>query len=79
MLKQIKKWLRCWLETKENSTPNLKNQIRFCANPNCSHIVIGKSNKKYCSESCKKKEKYKRKKEQEKNLKTKNQNSQTLL
>ena len=54
--------------TKENSTPNLKNQIRFCANPNCSNIVVGKSNKKYCSESCKKKEKYKRKKEQEKKL-----------
>lgn len=68
MLKKIKKWLSYWLKTKENNTPKLKTQIRFCANPNCSNIVVGKSNKKYCSESCKKKEKYKRKKEQEKKL-----------
>lgn len=68
MFSKIKKWFKSWFRKKDNTTIILRTQTRFCANPHCCNKVVGKSNKKYCSESCKKKEKYKRQKEQEKKL-----------
>lgn len=35
-------------------------EIRFCQNPKCENQLHGKITQKFCSESCKKKMKYKR-------------------
>ena len=69
MFSKIIKWFKSWFKTKDNTTTILlRTQTRFCENPQCCNKIIGKSNKRFCSESCKKKSKYQRQK------KSKNQN-----